>query len=51
MPRSPDLAIFVLTTDDRRQTKPITLPLAACARGNKGQKPMYQGVHYSESPL
>ena len=36
MPRSPDLAIFVLTTDrqttDRRQTKPITLPLAH-ARG------------------
>ncbi|MCG8623027.1 MAG: hypothetical protein MJE68_13660 [Proteobacteria bacterium] len=35
-PRSPDLAIFVLTTDDRqtdrRQTKPITLPLAH-ARG------------------
>ena len=39
MPRSPDLAIFVLTTQtddrqttDRRQTKPITLPLAH-ARG------------------
>ena len=36
IPRSPDLAIFVLTTDDRqtdrRQTKPITLPLAH-ARG------------------
>ena len=35
MSRSPDLAIFVLTTDrqtDRRQTKPITLPLAH-ARG------------------
>ena len=31
MPRSPDLAIFVLTTD-RRQTKLITLPLAH-ARG------------------
>ncbi|MCG8623394.1 MAG: hypothetical protein MJE68_15550, partial [Proteobacteria bacterium] len=32
-PRSPDLAIFVLTTDnDRRQKKPITLPLAH-ARG------------------
>ena len=31
MPRSPDLVIFVLTTDYRRQTKPITLPLAhAC---------------------
>ena len=32
MPRSPDLAIFVLTTDHRQlQTKPITLPLAhAC---------------------
>ena len=42
MPRSPDLAIFVLMTDeddrrqttDRRQTKPITLPLAH-ARGVK----------------
>ena len=35
MPRSPDLAIFVLTTDNdrqQRQTKPITLPLAH-ARG------------------
>ena len=32
MPRSPDLAIFVLTTDDRRQIKPITLPLVH-ARG------------------
>ena len=33
MPRSPDLAIFVMTTDDRR-TKPIALPPCACARGN-----------------
>ena len=35
MPTSPDLAIFVLTTDNdrqQRQTKPITLPLAH-ARG------------------
>ena len=32
MPRSPDLAIFVILNNDRRQTKPITLPLAH-ARG------------------
>ena len=34
MPRSPDLAIFMLTTDNdrQRQTKPIALPLAH-ARG------------------
>jgi hypothetical protein len=33
MPRSPDLAIFVLTTD-RQTLKPITLPLLhMCARG------------------
>ena len=31
MPRSSDLAIFALTTDDR-QTKPIALPLAVHAR-------------------
>ena len=28
MPRSPELVIFVPMTDDNRQTKPITLPLA-----------------------
>ena len=33
MPRSPDLAIFVLTTDDRRQTTDHITP-CACARGN-----------------
>ena len=56
MPRSPDLAIFVLTidrqTDDRQTTdKTDHITPCACARGNKGQKPMYQGVRYSKSPL
>ena len=32
MPISPDLAIFVVTTTDDRQTKPIALPFAH-ARG------------------
>ena len=49
MSRSPDLGIFVLTTDDRqtddrRQTKPITLPLAH-ARGVIIQ------AHYRHSTL
>ena len=37
MPRSPGLVIFVLTTDDRRQTKPTLddhITPCACARGN-----------------
>ena len=43
MPRSPDLAVFVLTIDnDRRQTKPITLPLAH-ARGVKTCKVIVLG--------
>ena len=37
MPRSLDLAIFVVTTDDRRQTKPTALPLAH-ARGVKRER-------------
>ena len=32
MPISRDLAIFVPTTDDREQTKPIALPLAHACR-------------------
>ena len=37
MPRTQDLAIFVMTTDDR-QTKPIALPLADA----RGVKMMYE---------
>ena len=40
MPRSPDLAIFVLTTDDRRQTTDKTdhITPCACARGNNNSE-------------
>ena len=47
MPRSPDLAIFMLTTDNdrqQRQTKPIALPLAH-ARGVIIITPLYT-IHF-----
>ena len=53
MPRSPDLAIFMLTTDNdrqqQRQTKPIALPLAH-ARGviNWGESSSYIIIRISE---
>ena len=37
MPRSPDLVIFALMTDNRRQTQPITLLLAHVHRVIKGE--------------
>jgi hypothetical protein len=40
MPSCPDLAIFVLTTDDRQAHKPIALPLAAHARTRGNEHPV-----------
>jgi hypothetical protein len=46
MPRSPDLAIFVLTTDDRQtDTQTIALPLL-CMRENKLYSAVTHDDHY-----
>ena len=48
MPRTRDLVIFVMTTDDR-QTKPIALPLAHVRRVKTGRI-MYAATHTVVGP-